>query len=322
MSDLLFPLLTFLAVVLAIFGAYSLLSDLFLRDRRKVQDRLDAEFHSKQRERAKKSLQFKDLQSPRGEVAEGAKTPSLSIRQRLQAMLDQSGLELTLQRLFSYSAIAALVAGLAVGMWLRSPLAGLLAAAVGTLGPFLYVHFKRNARLEAIRQQLSDAFDLMARILRAGQSMAQAMQGVATEFSSPIAEEFAYCSEQQNLGLSTEISMRDLSRRTGLVEMNIFVVAVLVQRQVGGNLSEILEKLAQVVRERYKTRGLIRGLTAEGRMQAGVLMALPPLLFVAMLIVNYEYAKVLLEQPVLLWGMVFFMGVGGLWIRKIVNFDF
>jgi len=322
MSSLLLSLLTFLAVVLAIFGAYSLLSDLFLRDRRKVQDRLDAEFHSKQRERAKKSLQFKDLQSPRGELSEGATTPTLTIRERLQAMLDQSGLELTLNRLFVYSAIAALVAGLAVGLWLRSPLGAILSAAVAALGPFLYVNYKRNARLEAIRRQLSDAFDLMARILRAGQSMAQAMQGVATEFSSPIAEEFAYCSEQQNLGLSAEISMRDLSRRTGLVEMNIFVVAVLVQRQVGGNLSEILEKLAHVVRERYKTRGLIRSLTAEGRMQAGVLLALPPLLFVAMLVVNYEYAKVLLEQPLLLWGMVFFMGVGGLWIRKIVNFDF
>jgi tight adherence protein B len=152
--------------------------------------------------------------------------------------------------------------------------------------------------------------------------MPQAMQGVATEFSAPIAEEFAYCSEQQNLGLSPEISLRDLARRTGLVETNIFVVAVLVQRQVGGNLAEILEKLATVVRERYKMRGTIKGLTAEGRMQAGVLMALPPFLFTMMLVVNYDYAHSLIEHPILIWGMLGFMALGGLWIRKIVNFDF
>ncbi|HVW36776.1 MAG TPA: type II secretion system F family protein, partial [Pirellulales bacterium] len=112
------------------------------------------------------------------------------------------------------------------------------------------------------------------------------------------------------------------AQRTGLIELNIFVVAVIVQRQVGGNLSEILEKLADVVRERYRIRGVIRGLTAEGRLQALILMALPPLLLALMLIVNREYAQLLLERPILLVGMGVFMGLGALWIRKIVNFDF
>jgi len=236
MSAALFSLLTFLAAVLAVFGVYSLLSDLFLRDRQKVQERLDVEFHNKQRERAKRSLLFKDVKSDRGEM-EGPRTERLSIRERLQVMLDQSGLELTQKRLLSFCGVAAVVAGLIAGIWLRNPLVGLGAAVIGSAGPLLYVNFKRRARQEALRLQLSDAFDLMARILRAGQSMPQAMQGVATEFAAPIAEEFAFCSEQQNLGLSPEISMRNLSQRTGLVEMNIFVVAVLVQRQVGGNLS-------------------------------------------------------------------------------------
>lgn len=321
MPAVLMTILTFLAVVLGIFSLYSLLSDLFLRDRRKVQERLDVEFRNKQREKAKKSLLFKDVEKLRGETADGTPTPRLTVQERIQGMLDQSGLELTMTRLLSFSA-AGVVTGLIVGLWFRSLLIGPVVAVVGAAVPFMYVRFKRNSRQEAIRKQLSDAFDLMARILRAGQSMAQAMQGVAGEFQPPIAEEFAYCSEQQNLGLSPEISMRDLARRTGLVEVNIFVVAVLVQRQVGGNLSEILEKLALVVRTRYKTRGMIRGLTAEGRMQAAVLMALPPLIFIAMLVVNYDYARVLIEQPILLGGMLFFMAVGGLWIRKIVNFDF
>jgi tight adherence protein B len=322
MPSALLPLLTFLAVVLGIVGVYSLMSDLFLRDRRRLQERLDVEFHNKQRERAKRSLLFKDQEQFRFDFADGRSAPRPTWRERLQGMLDQSGLELTRSRLLNYCVAWAVGLGLVAGIARRSIVIGLVGLVAGAVIPLLYVRFKRNSRQEALRRQLSDAFDLMARILRAGQSMTQAMQGVATEFGVPIAEEFAYTSEQQNLGLSPEISLRDLARRTGLVETNIFVVAVLVQRQVGGNLSEILEKLAHVVRERYKMRGLISSLTAEGRMQAGVLMALPPFLFVMMLVVNYEYGRLLLAQPVLIWSMLGFMGLGGLWIRKIVNFDF
>lgn len=322
MQSALLPLLTFLAVVMGVIAVFSLLADLFLRDQRRVQERLDVEFRNKQRDKAKRSLLFKESDPFSSDALEGARTPRPTLRERLQAMLDQSGMELTQKQLLVWCGGAAAVGGLLFGLMMRHWLYVPVGAALGGLCPMGFVQLKRGSRLEALRRQLSDAFDLMARILRAGQSMPQAMQGVASEFPSPIAEEFAYCSEQQNLGLATEISMRDLARRTGLVEMNIFVVAVLVQRQVGGNLSEILEKLAQVVRQRYKTRGMIRTLTAEGRMQAGVLMALPPLLLLAMLIVNHDYAIVLIEKPILIGGMAFCMALGGLWINKIVNFDF
>src|SRR5207245_8851808 len=152
---------------------------------------------------------------------------------------------------------------------------GLLAAAIC----FLFVLMKRNARLQKIMSQLPDAFDLMARIIRAGQTMSQGLQAVADEFDQPIAGEFAYCYEQQNLGLSPEVALRDLAQRTGLLEIKIFVLALLVQQQSGGNLAEMLDKLAGIIRERFKLRGKIRALTAEGRLQAGVLLALPPLLF-------------------------------------------
>lgn len=322
MQVALLPMLTFLAVAMGVTAVFSLLSDMFSRDRNRVQDRLDVEFHNKQREKVKRSLLFKEADPFQVDFQEGAQVPRQSWRDWLQSLLDQSGLELTQKGFLTYSGSAAAGCGLLAGLFFRSLLFGVIAATLGSLIPLFIVNMKRNARLEALRLQLSDAFDLMARILRAGQSMPMAMQAVATEFSSPISEEFAYCSEQQNLGLATEISMRDLAKRTGLVEINIFVVAVLVQRQVGGNLSEILEKLAFVVRQRYKTRGMIRTLTAEGRMQAGVLMTLPPLLFVAMLIVNHDYAMVLVNQPILIGGMLFFMALGGLWIRQIVNFDF
>ncbi len=105
--------------------------------------------------------------------------------------------------------------------------------------------------------------------------MAQALQAVADEFAPPIAGEFAYCYEQQNLGLSPETAMRELARRTGLLEVKIFVTAVLVQQQTGGNLAEMLDKLSSIIRERYQLRGKIKTLTAEGRIQGIILLGLP-----------------------------------------------
>jgi tight adherence protein B len=107
-----------------------------------------------------------------------------------------------------------------------------------------------------------------------------------------------------------------------MIELQIFVVAVLVQRQVGGNLAEILRSLAQVVRERFRIQGMVEALTAEGRMQAMVLMALAPFLLVVMLVMNRGYINSLLEAPWLLFSMVGLQALGWLWIRKIVNFEF
>ena len=105
----------------------------------------------------------------------------------------------------------------------------------------------------------------MGRVVRAGQTISQALQAVADEFPPPIAAEFAYCYEQQNLGLSPESALRDLARRTGLLEIKIFVLALLVQQQTGGNLAELLDKLSGIIRERFRIRGQIKTLTAEGR---------------------------------------------------------
>jgi tight adherence protein B len=186
----------------------------------------------------------------------------------------------------------------------------------------VYVRVKQKARLDKLQAQLPDAFDLMARVIRAGQTMSQALQAVADEFEQPIAGEFVYCYEQQNMGLSPELALRDLARRTGLLEVKIFVLAVLVQQQTGGNLAEMLERLAAIVRDRFRMRAKIQALTAEGRMQAVVLLAMVPALFLLLLILNRSYAQVLLDRPELLIATGVAEAVGAIWIRKIVNFDF
>src|SRR5262249_37270971 len=181
---------------------------------------------------------------------------------------------------------------------------------------------KWKARMGKMLRQLPDAFDLMARVIRAGQTTAQAVQAVADEFDQPLAVEFSYCAEQQNLGLSPEEAFRDLARRTGLLELKIFVLALLVQQQSGGNLAEVLDKLAGVVRERFRMQNKIRALTAEGRLQGLVLLILPFAVLAGMMLFNQNYADTVVRYPGLVLVMLVMEAIGALWIRKVVNFDY
>jgi tight adherence protein B len=317
-NPLVLMLLTFLATATLILAAASVLSDLFLRDRARVVRRIDDEFRGRRRERAQRSLLFKDLGRVAIELA-GERPP---LRVRIETMIDQAGLNLTVERLLAITAGVPAALGVLGGLVGRNPLTAAAGAAVGAILPPIAVRLKRDWRMEKLRSQLPDSFDLMARVVRAGQTMAQAQQAIADEFEPPIAAEFALCFEQQNLGLAPEIALRDLARRTGLLEMKIFVTAMLVQQQSGGNLAELLEKISAVVRERFRTQGKIRTLTAEGRMQGLVLLCLPAGLFLVMLMMNREFAGVLLEYPYLLLGIAASQLLGAVWIRKIVNFDF
>jgi tight adherence protein B len=312
-------LLTFLAGVLVVAGAYSVIADLFLRDRSRVSKRVDEEFRKRQRAQAQKSVLFKNLGQHAAEAADVG--DGADLRQRFEALVEQSGLTLSTERLLVIMAGAGLGFG-ALGLLLQGLLGALVLAPLGAGLPLLYVHFRRKARLHKLLTQLPDAFELMARIIRAGQTTSQALQAVADEFDLPIGGEFGYCYEQQNLGLPPEVALRDLARRTGLLEIKIFVLALLVQQQTGGNLAELLDKLGAVVRERLILRGKISALTAEGRMQALVLLLLPPGIFLLILLINYTYASVLLDHYYLLIGTFVWELLGAVWIRKIVNFDF
>ncbi|HZW30408.1 MAG TPA: type II secretion system F family protein [Isosphaeraceae bacterium] len=315
-------LLTFGAVVAAVSGAYSIFSDLYLRDRTRVSQRIDDEFRRRQRERARKAMLFKDLNQLVAE-ASGDLEPKSDLRRWLATMVEQSGEDdLTVRKLLTLSVAAGLVLGVLVGLWRQSPIAAAAAAVIGAALPVLNVHLKRKARLEKLLAQLPDAFDLMGRVVRAGQTLSQALQSVVDEFAQPIAGELAYCYEQQNLGLPPEVAMRDLARRTGLLEIKIFVTAVMVQQQTGGSLAEVLDKLAGVIRQRYRIRGQIKSLTAEGRLQAVILLGLPIVMFCGFMLVMPAYESRLLEHPVLIGLTLGAELLGALWIRKIVNFDF
>ena len=195
---------------------------------------------------------------------------------------------------------------------------GLIAAPL----PLLYVLYLRNKRLAKFGSQLCEALELVARALRAGHSVAAAMQSVAEEMPDPIASEFGRVYEEQNLGFSLDLALRNLSERIPNLDLKFFVTAVVIQRQTGGDLSEILDKIGYVIRERFKIMGMVQALTGEGRISGVVLIGLPFFLMIVMLYLSPAYVSMLWTDPrgrtMSAAGCVM-MAIGALVIRKIVN---
>ncbi|WP_020474688.1 type II secretion system F family protein [Zavarzinella formosa] len=228
----------------------------------------------------------------------------------------------------SFGAVQFLLAGVVMAAGLASAggwafqwpgvAAGVLA---GLIIPWAFVQFKQRQRRERLLNQLPAAFELMARIIRAGQSVPQAFGAVAESFDNPLAGEFANARHQQELGLSAEVVIRELGHRSGVMELRIFSMAMLLQQQTGGNLSEVLDRLAALIRTRLRLRQQVRTLTAEGRLQGITLAVLPALMFVALYLANRRYAQMLLDRPSLLLATGALVCIGLLWIRKIVRFD-
>jgi tight adherence protein B len=237
-------------------------------------------------------------------------------------MMMQSGLQVSRTKvLFMCGVLGAACTLLVFAIFRNYLVAGLIGGVAGVI-PIMYISIARRRRLEALRAQLPDAFELMSRILRAGQSVTQAIHAVSEEFKPPVNIEFGYCYEQQNLGLAPEVALHDLAQRTGLMEVKIFVLAVLVHRQAGGNLTELLDNIAHVVRQRFRMRREIQSLTGEGRLQAIVLLALPVAVWFGLFFITRDYAMKLLEHTTLLVSTLVSMLLGAVWIRRIVNFDF
>lgn len=316
--------LTFLAVFFAVFALNLVLTDVFKKDQSELEQLHEAEFREFERRKIRETLNVKrDVSlSEMIAVATADDEHSKPIARRLKDMCAQSGLEITLGRLMTYSLVAASVGGLLAGGLTLNLAAGAAAFLLCGALPVLYVHQRFKQRLELLRSQLPDAFELMSRILRSGQTISQGMYAVSEEFKAPVATEFGYCYEQQNLGLDAELALKELASRSGLMELKIFSLAVLVHRQTGGNLTELLDKLANIVRSRLRLRGDIQSLTAEGRMQAAILLGMPIAIWVGLYFINRPYAVKLFEHPGLIVVTLVSMAVGAVWINKIVNFDF
>ena len=315
---LLLTVLGFLAGFFLIFAFNFLLADVTDSQRKKARERTNALYRTRQKEQARASMINKEVYQ---QAAEGLELRT-TLREKLVQLVNESGVLIRPAQLavacLGLALLGFLPAGIILQRWLLGGLAALLLAPL----PLLYVAFCRHRRRERLLAQLPSAFDLMGRAMRAGQTIAQSFLAVTDELPPPICEEFGYCYDQQNLGLSPEAAMRDLARRTGLLELRIFVLAVIVHGQTGGNMTALLDKLGRVIRDRAKIRGSIKGMTAEGRMQALILMGLPPLMLAMMTVVNRPYVALLFDHAWLLLVAGVSMALGWYWMRRIINFDF
>lgn len=310
---------TFFAASMSVFAGGSLIFDVYLKHRSRINRRIEEEFRSNLRDTVRRSSLFKDFHD-RGVGA--ISFASSGFGTQLKGLIEQSGVPVTLDRFLQASAgcaVAMLVAAIIAGIsW---PIA-LTSSVLGAFMPWAYVMLKRRSRFLKLRDQLPEAFELMTRAVRAGHTMTGAFQMVSTELAAPLADEFAYCSEQQNLGLPPDVVLRDLSRRNNIMELQMFAVALLVQRQSGGNPVELLTNLSNLIRKRIRLVGKVRALTSEGRLQAIVLAVLPLVAFGLIYFLNKSYAEVLLTRPQLIVGVLAAQAVGAVWIRKIVNFNY
>jgi tight adherence protein B len=240
----------------------------------------------------------------------------------INRFFEQADVSLTVPRFALISSVLA-GAGLAVGLAVNMPaaLSVCLPLGLGAL-PFTYISFRRGRRIKQFGVQLPDALEMLARCLRAGQSLASGFGLVSGEIPAPLGREFGRVFEEQNLGIPLEQSLGDLAERIPNLDLKFFATAVILQRQTGGDLAEILDKIGDLIRERFKIYGQIQALTGEGRLSGVVLLALPPVLFLAVYKLNPEYVMVLFTDPMgkkLLAGAIFLQLLGALVIRKIVN---
>jgi tight adherence protein B len=244
------------------------------------------------------------------------------IAERLRLLLYQADLKWTVGRLLLVSVSAAFASGALVLLRTRALFLAIVIGALAGLTPFLYVLRKRSSRFDRMRQYLPEALDLMNSAIRAGHSLSSAMGMVSKESPEPIRREFRQCYEEQNFGLDLRVALNNLAYRVPIHDIRIVVSAVLIQNDSGGNLTEILDKVAHLIREDFRLQGQIRVHTAQGRMTGWVLSILPAVLGVLLYIAHPEQMSVLWTTEVgriLLYGSITMTTVGALIIRKIVR---
>jgi tight adherence protein B len=240
----------------------------------------------------------------------------------LKRMLDQADLHITPSRLLMFAGMAGILAALAVSMLSVSLILIIGGGIVAAAAPFIHVWWTRKKRFDQFLENLPDALELISRALSAGHGFAEALHMVSTEMPEPIATEFRKTYEEQNLGLSLKLALENLTDRIPLLDLRMCVTAVLIQRETGGNLAEILEKVSYTIRERFRIMGDLKTLTTSSRMSAWILCGLPMFVALAVTFLNPDYMSVLWKDQrghYLIAAALTLQVTGMLVVRKILN---
>jgi tight adherence protein B len=241
--------------------------------------------------------------------------------ENLNLLYEQADVSFSFKTLLYVSGGFAL-AGLVFGLAFRLPLLALPVVALfpGSL-PFFWLIRRRRNRIRLFVSAMPEAVELISRALRSGHGLASGLQLVAEEMKGPVADEFHRVFEEQNLGIPIELALRNMADRIPVMDVRFFVIAVIIQRSTGGDLAEVLDKIGRLIRQRFELQGLVRSLTAEGRLSGTVLLGLTPSLLAFLCVLNYEYVSDLFTKPTgvkLLTGTAVGQLIGAWVIKKIV----
>lgn len=319
MSPLIICIVAFIGVAALVFGvSYMLRGD----REAEVEERLSVLTGSKKGRNKKEAAQIHELLSSMRNEGTGAIERFVSRYLNLRMLFEQADVSIAVPT------FATICGGLgAVGLLLPTlggfsvTLAPLMALFLAFL-PVMWLLFRRKRRLKKFAAQLPEALELIARALRAGHSLAAGFSLVAQEMSDPIGSEFMRTFEEQNLGKPMEEALEDQTKRIPNLDLKFFATAIVLQRQTGGDLAEILDKIGHLIRERFKIWGQVQALTGEGRLSGIVLLALPPALFAVVYRMNPDYLMLLFTDPLgkkMLVGGIISQLFGAIVIRKIVS---
>ncbi len=318
---MLISFLVFVFGLFLVFGAYLLATHGSDKKRARLQKRLsDALMHSAHTDDVEVVLARNELMSEIPAINRAL--VELQAALQLKKMLDQADLHITPSRLVMFAGMAGVLGAMAAAVLTTFLIAIVAAGLLSASLPFFHVYYKRKKRFDAFLEHLPDALDLMSRALSAGHAVSEAMQMVSSEMPEPIAGEFRKTYEEQNLGLSLKLALENLTQRMPLLDLRMVVTAVLIQRETGGNLAEILEKVAYTIRERFRILGDLKTLTTSSRMSAWLLCGLPIFVTFAITFMNPEYMSILWKDRrghYLIATAMFLQVTGMLIVRRILN---
>lgn len=301
------------------YGIYQVIVESRTSTRRKMHERLRGE--RRQQEKVTSSILRRGALGQTKSFADEV-IGKFKFTPKLQTLLDQADVDWSASQTMLNLCGLALLASIGLVMFKFALPVSLACGAAVIVLPLLWLNFKRGRRMTKLTNQLPDVFEMMSQALRAGHSLAGAVQTIYEQMPPPIATEFAQVYHEQNLGVKIEESLQSMAKRIDSLDVKFFVTAVMIQRQTGGDLAEVLDNISGVIRGRIELAGLVRGLTAEGRLSGWVLFALPAIVFVASLCLNPNYADTLLQDPrgqklLMLAAGMQLMGIA--MIRWIVN---
>jgi len=317
---ILVAIFAFVIVTVLVFVVFSLL-DKRSEQARLLRDRLAAVQKAAEREPSEELALLRDEMLSEIPALDNLLRRSERVS-NLQSMLSQADMDIragNMLLLCGASGIVFAVVALLVGNSIVFGWAGLL---IGSFIPYSYANYRRGKRFQKFEELFPEAIDTLARAVRAGHAFTTALELIANEVADPVASEFRKLFEEQKFGLPVRDALVNLTERVPLVDVKFFVTAVMLQRETGGNLAEILDNLSYVIRERFKIMRQVRVHTAQGRLTMMLLMGLPPIIVVVMLVMNPSFIRPLFTDPMghtLVVGGIILQTMGYFVIRKVIR---